>query len=377
MNKLSLRRAFSIIFIIQITNSIILGITSWVGSSSAAGLIITLLGSIPTMLMYARLLHLAPGKTLFEMMDICFGKIVSSIVCVFYAFYFITLASIIRNYFTQFVHITTLINTPIILVLFGFFTISMYILHSEIETFGKWCLLFSGLAVAIVFVFSLLSTRTAQYENLLPLIDREVPQVFMAGIRGVVLPIGETVIFLGFSNHLDRRANPYKLLLISLISSVVFMLVIYVQIISVLGTSFTELVTFPFYTAASVLNIGTIGARVESLIILTFLFLGVGKVAAGMLAGTNALAHVFRFPSSRPLLLAVGFLTVALSTFIFDSILDTFDFFLPYFYYALPFQYVIPFVLFVILEIRMRVKKIPLQSPWKDVDKSDIKAQSP
>lgn len=361
---LTMRGAFCLIVLIQISNSIILGITNYIGTDTWLVLLVSIAFALPLMLMYARLIHLMPGKDLFEMMELIFGKAAMVVTGLLFAFYFLSIASIVRGYYAEFVHVTSLLKTSFLIILLAFFLVCSYMAKSGIQSLGKWCVLTLFFTAAVISVMLVLSIPSIDMQNLLPLRETKLSEVLSAGFKGVILPLGEMVFLLGFAGRLDKKINPYKLFIFSMLFSTLFLEVILFQNLSVLGDAFMNTVFFPLYTATSVIHIGTIGTRVESLVMLTFLLVGISKVGIGLFAGTTALTRVFRLKSNNPIIIPVSFFTVALSAVAFPSMTAMFDFIEVYHIFASLFQLVIPAVLWIGAEIRFKSKKITVTKSW-------------
>lgn len=353
---LSFRNAFSVIVVVQICNSIILGFTNNVGTDMWISLLVTMILSAPLMLLYARLVRLMPGNNIFQMAEGLLGRPFAIAVAVFYAYYFIILASITRGYYAQFVHVTSLKQTPFIVILFAFFIICSYVAKSGITTLGRWSGLILVFSCGITIIMTLLSIPVMNVANLLPLYSGGARSIWASGLHGVALPMGEIIMVFGFVGNLDKKINPYKLFLSSMLFTIAFLMLVYFQNTTVLGAHVADAVFYPFYTAATLISLNG-DIRIESLIMLAFLLAGITKVSVGIKAGTNAVSHIFKIKDDGRLVLPIAFFTVALSPILFYSNMDMFDFIEIYPIFAFPFQVIVPVVLWVAAELRRRKEK--------------------
>lgn len=84
---------------------------------------------------------------------------------------------------------------------------------------------------------------------------------------------------------------------------------------------------------------------------------GITKIALCLIAAGKGIAKVFDIADFRMLILPTGFVMMALSVTLFDSAMQMFAFVPYYTYFALPFQVLLPGVLWVVSEIRARKKQ--------------------
>lgn len=375
-NTLSMRGAFSIIMLIQISNSLFLGYPETGGPETWISLLICTVIITPVMVLYARLVHLMPGKDLYEMMEFAFGKWGKCILAAFYAFYFLNLAAIVRGNYAEFIHLTSLYQTPFIIICLVFFAVCVYIACKGVRVLGLWCSTILVFAVGSILLLTLLSTSDMNFNHLVPLNQEGLGGLIENAFRFVPLPMAESVMVLSIVGNLQKRVNPYKMFLFSTLSSIAFFILLFLQNCSVLSWDTLITMYFPSYKAASVIQVGSIGTRIESLMAFMFILAGISKITLSLIAGTKAVQHLFFLKNYEPLLLPVGFFTVALSVIAFENIMQMFDFISYYVIYAVPFQILIPVALWVTAEIKIRKRSIPIVAGWKK-ENAGLASQDP
>lgn len=356
-NTLSMRHAFSIIMLIQISNSIIIGYPDTGGPETWISLLISAVFITPLMMLYARLIRLLPGADLYGMMRFAFGKWGNWIFSVFYAFYFLTLSGLVRGNYAEFIHLTSLYQTSFIIICLAFFVVCVHLAIKGPPILGRWCFIMLLLAGSSILILSLLSIGNMQLKNLLPLKEEGPGGLIYNALRFIPLPLAESVMFLGIANHLDRSVNPYKLFIFSNFSSVLFFIILFLLSCSILSWDTLTAMYFPSYKAASVIHVGSIGTRIESIMSFMFVLSGISKVSLALTNGAKAVQHIFFLKKYKPLLLSIGFFSVALSAIVFVNIIQMFDFMHYYLIYAIPFQVLIPFFLWLVIEIKVKKQK--------------------
>lgn len=365
-DSISRKSAFSIIVLIQISNSIIIGSEIDAGTSAWISQLISGALALLLMLLYARLIHIMPDKNLFQMFEFAFGRVIAVIIGIIYAFYFLTVLSATRGYYAEFIHLTSLQQTSLILIFFSFFIICSYIAKSGIQTMGKWCSLIVAISVIATFALFCFSLQVMELNNIQPYYNGNNSAIIQSGLVGTILPLSEAVTLLTFANTLDKKVNPYKLFITATLFSTAFLLAVYLITMSVLGENVVRTVYFPLFTSASIIQISNMGTRLETLVTLIFLLAGISKVASNLTAGAITISGIFRTKSPYALVVPVGYFTVALSEIYYSSIMDMFETTAGFFSLSVLVQAIIPVFAWICCEIKIKAKNIPVRKCWKD-----------
>lgn len=356
------------IVVIQVSNTIILGFPSDAGGNTWISILLSVFLFIPLMLIYARLVHLMPGKNIFEMLESVFGRVVTIILCLLYAYYFITLTGIIRGNYAEFVHIVSLKNTPFIIIIISFFIICAFLAYSGTKTMGKWCILVLVFSLIVLGATVIFSVPKMKLDNLMLSMEASLEEIGLTALKFLPLPFGEAIILMTMAGDFEKKVNPYKLFLIGAFISVGLCLMVYVSNCAVLGQKTLESVYFPSFKAASVVHIGSVGTRIEAIVAFAFIMEGITKVAASLTASARAVAMIFKIEKHRMLIYPVGFLTLAFSSFVFHNILEMLEFTDQiYRLYAPFFQILIPLAVLITAEIKIRKSKQPIRKVWEEV----------
>lgn len=372
-DSLSMRNACAIIVVIQVSNVIILGFPSDAGGNTWISILLSTFLFVPLMLIYARLVHLMPGKNIFEMMESVFGRVITIIICLLYAYYFMTLTGIVRGNYAEFVHIVALKNTPFIVITLSFFIVCSFLAYSGTKTMGKWCVLVLIFSVIVLGGTVIFSIPKMKLDNLMLSVGSSLEEIGITALKFLPLPFGEAIILMTMSGDFEKKVNPYKLFLTGAFVSVGLCLLVYLSNCAVLGQKTLEAVYFPSFKAASVVHIGSVGTRIEAIVAFAFIMEGITKVAASLTAGARAVAMIFNIKKHRMLIYPIGFLTVAFSSFVFHNILEMLEF-TDHIYrlYAPFFQILVPLATLITAEIKIRKRKQPIRKVWEEVQE-DIK----
>lgn len=113
-------------------------------------------------------------------------------------------------------------------------------------------------------------------------------------------------------------------------------------------------------------EIGNFVARFEGLISSNFILAGIVKISLCLLAAARGVKALFCLDDHKAFVLPCGILAMALCSILYKNLMDMFAFINYYFYYAFPFQVLIPFIIFIAGEIhckRQKGKALPLPAP--------------
>ncbi|MCL2056075.1 MAG: endospore germination permease [Oscillospiraceae bacterium] len=351
--KLSFRDGAAMIIVIQISKIMVLGFPMGAKSDTWAAILLAAFGALPLMALYARLVRLMPGKSIFGMAERAVGRPIAVLICALYLYYFLVAAGITIGSFSQFVHLAFLPGTSYVTICAGFFIVCAYLAYSGVETLGKWSFIVLMFSAFVITASVLLSFAKMKMPGLILPMESGLPMIVSSGAKLLSIPFGEAIIFMSMAGDLDEKVNPYKLFIGASAVSGAVVLLIYLHNTSLLGQENMNTMYFPSYKAASVINIGTIGTRIEALIACSFIIEGITKAAAGIAATARAAAEILRVRHFRDIAWQIGLLCLAAATFAFSNVTEMFEHIdNVYPIYAAVFQLLIPAVIWVAAEVR-------------------------
>ena len=125
-----------------------------------------------------------------------------------------------------------------------------------------------------------------------------------------------------------------------------------------LGEANVSIFFFSTYASVRLINIGEFLQRIEVLVGIIFISGGFVKISICLYAASKGLSKVLSFQNYRQIVAPVGLLMMILSIIVYDNTTDMFDWAKDiYKYYALPFQIILPLIIWITAEIKMRKKK--------------------
>lgn len=318
--------------------------------------LIGLLMFVPLMLVFARTISLYPGKNLYGIITDVFGKLVGKIIAVFYILYAIYLgASLMRN-FSEFIQVTTMPETPQLITLIFLFVLGIWMVKSGVKTLGAWSKFILPVVLAAVAMTILISLDFINLNNIKPVAGTEFPMLMDSSFTLFSFPYAETVLFMFLFGAIKTGKSPYRIYIYGLAISTFVMLAAIIRNTLVVGFPSLGMYYFASYTAVSVISLGEFFSRIEVLIGLAFLLDLFVKLCVCMFAASKGLAVLFN-QASGDMAVPAGLLMLTLAGILYANTLEMYDWIDVYKYCALPFQVVLPLIIFIGAEIRTRAGK--------------------
>lgn len=352
------RQANCILITFIFGSTVVFGVGTEAGQDMWISLLITIATIVPVSLIYARTIKLCPGKNLSEMLEELFGKVFGKILIILYVWYSIHLsASILRN-FTDFIQVTSMPETPQVPVAICILAVILYLTKCGLEVFGKWAVVVFIVVCGIIPFTVLLSSNTLDWTHLSPIMNHDLKDILTSSFQQFSLPFGETVLFLGIAASLGKNESPYKVYLYGILCAGFISVIILMRNILVLGPEMMESVYYPSFVAGRIINPGEFFARIESVISMNYLLAGVTKIALCVFVAAKASANLFNLQNYKSMLAPVCFLCLMFSMISYHSSTHLFVF-VKYYYpvYVVPFQIMIPLLVWITAEFKNAKKK--------------------
>ncbi|MEK3674299.1 GerAB/ArcD/ProY family transporter [Paenibacillus sp. FSL R10-2771] len=338
-------------------SSLFMGTSGQSGNSSWIAIIFAISLAVPLMLIYARLHVLFPGKDLYDMLIAVFGAVFGRVLSCLYIWYALHLGALVLRNFGEFSKTVALTSTPMIAPMLMIGLLCIWVVYAGMEVLGrsaKFLLLFSFIVIVLI---QLLSVPKFEYHHMKPLLDSGWGPVFADTAGSFTFPFAEIVIFLGAFNVLPAKGSATRVLVSGSLIAGIIIIFVTLRNLLVLGPDILSSLYFPSYVAVSRINIGDFLTRIEgsaAIVFVTALFI---KVSLCLYVTCNGVSKLFKLKSYRSVVLQMGLIMVYLSDFIYKDIMEM-QYFAYHIYkvYALPFQVVIPVMLWIAAEILSRRK---------------------
>jgi spore germination protein KB len=349
---------------ISIMTMFILGSTLVVGTGWAAGrdvwlaILLAAAMSLPVMIICSRILTLYPGKDLFDILEIIFGKMISKFIQILFFWYpFFIGALVIRDIF-EFIGIAGLPGTPEFIPKMFMVIICILVIKDGIEVLGRISTFILPIILIIILLETLVSLPMFQFSNIRPVLYNGFKPVFLGAFQTFTFPFAQTIIFTIVLSSLKSQVSSYKVYFMGLLLGGLTIMIIIVRNFLLLGSEFVHSLYFPSYSALSVVKFGAYLERIEVAVTVVFLFTCFAKISVCMYAATKGFVKILHLGDYRTMVAPVGLVMSILSEILFENASDFAQWnskINPY--YSLLFTVILPVFILIAAEIKVRFKK--------------------
>ncbi len=341
-------------------NTAMVGFRTNVAQDTWISILAAIVLALPMMLIFARIINLYPGKNLFDIMQEIFKPIIGKILIVLMIWYALFIGSNIICIFNNFIRMTSLIGTPRLIISITFIAVSTYLAISKIDGLGKGTATVFYLTMATFVVTLLLSAgKITDFKNLYPIANHSIGQIADGAWSVYAMPIGEVFLFIGLADAIKRKKNDNisKVFIYALLIAMGILLLVFLRNLLLIGANLMQASYFSSYRTARVVGIANVLERIEGLLTYSFMMGGIAKLTVCMIFAAKGTTKLFGLKKYKTLIAPISLLILSFCIIGNDNIIEIFDFLKIYKYYALPFQVVIPLIVWIGAEIKTRSDK--------------------
>ena len=287
--------------------------------------IVVLIGFViclPVVWVYAKLIEAFPGKNLFSMFQIVYGKYLGKFLCFVLLVFFITLTALNSRDLTTFVNNTIMPQTPAIVIAITFLLTSAWAVYvGKLKQMVKYGFMMTMLSLVIIFLTIILTLNLMDWENFLPMFDLPLKNYIQGTNIVITIPFAEIVIFLMFSQNVDvGKRSFFFYLVIGIFIGCMSMLLVVVRDVAVLGNTIT-MFALPSFETLRMVSVTQALSRMEILFSFILIVLLFFKVTWLYYVSVISMAQLFRFQNYKRLILLTGALVTILIFNLFPNAL--------------------------------------------------------
>ncbi len=285
---------------------------SWI--SIVSGFIV----SLPILGIYVALSNKFPGKNIIEITINTFGKILGSVISIFYIFFFFSLAFLNTRIMGDFMTGYIMPETPILAFFIMFIFVCAWAVRKGVETMTRYSILFFIITIATILFNFLLMINNIKLRNFLPMLSLPITKYIQATHTVTILPFCEILVFFMIFPYVKETDKIKKSLFGGLIIGATSFLILMLRDTSVLG-AINYLFSAPTFEVIRLINIGVVFTRIDSLYSSVLVMLVFFRVSITFFATVSSIAQTFNLRSYRILVPIFGILIIIFSLIVFDS----------------------------------------------------------
>lgn len=208
----------------------------------------------------------------------------------------------VANYM-EFIAVSTYHKTPITICLILVLALVLYLCLSREKAMGRYAEIVLPIILIAIFLLFFFGIRQWNFENL----TRSFPPVtlFQQGISLFSGPFSEIIFIYFLSGSLYDNKKITKISIWAGFLVTVLFSGIYLFNLLILGENLMKISQFPTFSAASVVKVGTVIERAETLITFSYSFCDILYSAVCLLVCIKALGHLFSLTKKAKKITAV------------------------------------------------------------------------
>lgn len=334
-----------------IGSSVIIGVGGKAKNDVWLAIIIAILSSLVVSYIYSQILNSFPGIDFIDILKKLFGRFLGRIIGVVFVWFSFHLGSLVIRDFGEFIKTVGLPNTPNSIIMVFAAILATISVRSGIEMIGRACEVFFWLLISILFITVLFLLPKMEINNLRPFLYDGIKPVISGSFSLFSFPFAETVVFLFVLPYINKKEY-YKVYSSAILISGSILIITSLRNIMVIGADTLSRNYFASYTVVSLIKVGDFFQRIESFVAIAFSFYAFAKINVCLYATSIGISKIFGFDDYRFLVTPVGLLMLNYSIISYENIMQLFDWAAKIWpYYALPFEVIIPFIIFIYIKV--------------------------
>ncbi|MGI6238130.1 MAG: GerAB/ArcD/ProY family transporter [Christensenellales bacterium] len=355
-NSISARNMGALMLLMVLCGSLISGAFTVLQDT---WIVVLLMGALflPVISMYARICALFPGKGLFEIIESLFGRAGSFCLILLMSLYAVLTGALVLQNYTEFTVVISLEATPKIPIMIVLMLPTLYLAKKGPGLLGRWSLIVCGLILVQFAVTLMLSFHFMEPQNTLPMLDH-APLAIVADSYAIgCIAIGETVIAMALFGSLKKGDSSYRAYLPGVLLGALLFALTMLRDLLILGAELEQAAKFSTYMAVRIIKVGNFLERIESSISFIYVLLGITKLSLYLMAASMGIARLLKSANYRNVVVPTGLLMIAVSAITFKNLMEMYDFVWAYRFLNIPFQLLIPLLIWIVAEVRIGWQK--------------------
>jgi len=350
------KEAISLLIVFVMGSTLIIGIGEAKNDSWIAG-IVGIIMAIPMLFVFSRILSLFQGRDLFDILNVTLGKVMGKIIAILYIWYAFHLGALVLRNFGEFINTVDMPEMPILVPMLCLGLVCIIGVRLGIEVLGRTSTYFLPILLFSLVVVQILAIPQLHINYIKPILGNGFMPVLKGGFSTFSFPFAETVLFIGVFCSLKTKKSPYRVYYWGIMISAIIILITTITNITVLGNMLGSFY-FPYYAAVSRIRIGDFIQRIEISLAIVFLYGVFIKSSICLLVACKGIGKMLNLKDYRSIVIQTGLLMIFYSYTVYDNSMEMkYWAFKIYPYYAFPFQVILPIIIWILAEIKVRKVK--------------------
>jgi len=325
--------------------------------SAWIALLLGAVAAIPLVLMYWRIQRIFRGASLYEIVFSVFGKVAGAVLSALYALFFAHVAALIVARFVVFAHMTTLAHTPGIWLALIVCALAGWMGALGARRLGRASVMLFLLVAVELAALLLLSFSKAEPGRLLPIFEAEPWAFADEAFTYFSVPFAQSVVFLCVFHGIPDRSEQSRAWRFGAVMGVLVVAVNLVRVAMVLGGQIMGSLYYSTFLSSSVIGMDSLLQRVEVILSHAFFLSLFVKVAVYLHAAGQGCARLFAGWDAPKAAIALSVAVAVAAACLGSSVSLITDLYLAYRVYSIPFQALLPLIIWIRGELIVRKQK--------------------
>ncbi|MCT4563474.1 MAG: endospore germination permease [Maledivibacter sp.] len=317
--------------------------------------ILAILMTLCIVLVFCHMHSMFPGKNLFDICDICFGRFIGKGIIILYVWFALHSGTLVGMNIYQFITETILPATPNTAVFILLLFLCSWIVKKGIEVIGRWSEFMIIPFIILVFTVILFFIPDMDINNIRPVLSKGMKPILEGAFAVFSFPFGEIVIFTIIFSDFKSNKSPYRIYIGGLFIAGIVVFITSLGTILYIGINSASEPYYPIYEAVKRIDVGFILQNLEPAVAVTFVLGGFLKVSIYLLATCKGVVSIFKLKDYRFIVIPIVLIMLNMSYFVHLNRVDynkwNFEIF-PY--YAFLFEMILPIIIWITAQIKFK-----------------------
>ncbi|AEB76247.1 GerAB/ArcD/ProY family transporter [Clostridium botulinum] len=343
------------IFTFGLGSYLLFNIGAGAGKQAWLASILSMAFSLPIVYVYGKIMSFYPEKNFYDVLEMTFGKITGKILIIIFVFHTFFLGAYVIRDFSDFIKLTVLFDTPIVVPMICIGILSVWILKAGIEVLSAWCQFFIRIILVIIPIVVILLLPQINSDKILPLFDGNIMDILKEAVNFVMFPMTEVIIFLNIFNYVKPNSNMQVIFIKPIILGGILYTILIIINTMILGANTYSQFYYPGYEAIKRLNFGGEFQRVEILVSGAFTIVQFTQINYCLLGVGKGIEKLFSLNNYRDVVVPIVILMINFAYIMFGNPMDSKDFSKNCWtiYASVP-QLILPIIILIVILIKRR-----------------------
>lgn len=260
-----------------------------------------------------------PGKSLFQINELAFGKWVGRIFSLLYLFYFFCLSFLNLRDLKDFVNFSVLPTTPPIVILISFMIVCSWAVIKGLRVIVRYSTVFVMFIMVTFILTTFFVWDRLDLHNLLPLFSVSPTTILKSANLVAVIPFG-TAIFQMIVPRLEDKKRMSSCLLKGFLFGGLFLLAVTIRDTAVLG-DMVKVFIFPSFSTLQLAGLTEIFQGTDVIYATFLVTLEFFKISLLYYVVVAGLVELLKLKSYKPLVFIIGVLIIICSHIVYSSVM--------------------------------------------------------